>query len=179
MIEALAVSPDRAAIERSGLGGRHGDRTRRRPLFAGSALALVFALPGVALAATVANPLCPDNTAAFNPDQGQDIVLPTGYSVSVFKSGLNFPTGIAFKGNSEHFEVYVLESGHGLPSRCNDQSAFGVGDFDPTNPITPDILVFGQDPTLLRTLAKPTSAGRLHPEGPAAPIPIPPAAPGC
>jgi hypothetical protein len=127
-------------------------------------------LPGVTLAATIANPLCPDNTAAFNPDQGQDIVLPTGYSVSVFKSGLNFPTGIAFKGSPGHFEVYVLESGHGLPSRCNDQSAFGVGDFDPTNPFTPDILVFGQDGTLLRTLAKPTSAGGLQPEGPAVDI---------
>jgi hypothetical protein len=167
MIEALTVAPSHIVIERSGVSGRHGDRTRRRHLLAGSALALVFALPGVALAATVANPLCPDNTAAFNPDQGQDIVLPPGYSVSVFKSGLNFPTGIAFKGSPGHFEVYILESGHGLPSRCNDQSAFGVGDFDPTNPFTPDILVFGQDGTLLRTLAKPTSAGGLQPEGPA------------
>src|SRR5260370_41078602 len=101
MIEALTVSPSHILIERSGIGGRHGDRTRRRHLFAGTALALVFALPGGALAATVANPLCPDNTAAFNPAQGQDSVLPTGYSVSVFKSGLNFPTGIAFKGNSD------------------------------------------------------------------------------
>jgi hypothetical protein len=170
MIDALAVSPDRAAIEHSGVGGRRRDRTTRRQLFAGSALALVFALPGVALADTVANPLCPDNTALFNPDQGQDIVLPTGYSVSVFKSGLNFPTGIAFKGHSGRFEVYILESGHGLPSRCNDQSTFGSGDFDPTNPFTPDILVFDQDGKLLRKLAKPTSAGGLQPEGPAVDI---------
>src|SRR6266404_3860041 len=170
MIEALTVSPSHILIERSGIGGRHGDRTRRRHLFAGTALALVFALPGGALAATVANPLCPDNTAAFNPDQGQDIVLPPGFSASVFKSGVNFPTGIAFKGRPGHFEVYILESGHGLPSRCNDQSAFGSGDFDPTNPFTPDILVFDQDGKLLRTLAKPTSAGGLQPEGPAVDI---------
>jgi hypothetical protein len=124
----------------------------------------------LALADTVANPLCQDNTAVFNPDQGQDIVLPTGYSVSVFKSGLNFPTGIAFKGEPGHFEVYILESGHGLPSRCNDQSAFGSGDFDPSNPFTPDILVFDQGGTLLRTLAKPTSTGGLQPEGPAVDI---------
>src|SRR3989442_8852082 len=26
-----------------------------------------------------------------------------------------------FRGNSRRFEVFVLESGHGLPSRCNDE----------------------------------------------------------
>ena len=79
-----------------------------------SALAPLLALPTAAYAAavTVANPICPNNTALFNPDSGQDIVVPPGFKVSVFKSGLNFPTGIAFRGNSQHFEVYVLESGH-------------------------------------------------------------------
>ena len=58
----------------------------------------------------VANPICTNNTAQFDPGNGQDIVLPPGYSVSVFKSGLNFPTGIAFRLTSNGgFEVYVLE----------------------------------------------------------------------
>ena len=84
----------------------------------------------------VANPICPDNTAFFDPGNGQDIVVPPGYSVSVFKSGLNFPTGIAFRATGYgKFEVYVLESGHGLPSVCNEQGSFGSGQFDPTEPV--------------------------------------------
>jgi hypothetical protein len=130
------------------------------------AIAPVVALPGIASAAIVANPLCPDNTAIFEPDSGKDIVVPPGYTVSVFKAGLNFPTGIAFRGNSQNFEVYVLESGHGLPSVCNEQSNFGSGDFDPTNPFTPDILVFDKAGKLLRTLGKPTANGGLQTAGP-------------
>src|SRR5262252_4871728 len=122
------------------------------------AVALVLLLPGFAVAATVANPTCPDNTALFNPGTGSDIVLPAGFKVSVFASGLNFPTGIAFLRHGNGFDVFVLESGHGLPSKCNEQGSFGTGEFDPTNPFTPDILVFDQSGTLLRTLAKPTSA---------------------
>ena len=122
----------------------------------------------VAEAATVKNPLCPTETALFNPDNGQDIVVPQGFRVSVFASGLNMPTGLAFLkrgggdgddggGGGGTFEVYVLESGHGLPSICNDQSKFGTGDFDPKNPFTPDILVFNQNGAKIRTLAKPTA----------------------
>src|SRR6266568_7967691 len=70
---------------------------------------------------TVGNPVCPGEEVFFNPDNGEDIVVPSGYQVSVFATGLNFPTGIAFQGNAKKFKVYVLESGHGLPSRCNDQ----------------------------------------------------------
>jgi hypothetical protein len=55
---------------------------------------------------------------------GQDIVAPPGFKVSVFASGLNMPTGIAFHGNKNKFDVYVRESGHGLPSRCNEQDSF-------------------------------------------------------
>src|SRR5947207_508174 len=134
------------------------------------ALAPGLALPGLVTAATVANPLCPNNTALFNPDTGQDIVVPPGFKVSVFKAGLNFPTGIAFRGNKQNFEVYVLESGHGLPSVCNDQSKFGTGDFDPTNPFTPDILVFDSNGKLLRTLGKPTATGGFQSAGPAVDI---------
>ena len=106
---------------------------RSHNLTAVFAVAPFLALPAVAQPATVANPICPDNTALFNPDKGQDIVLPAGFKVSVFAKGLNFPTGIAFRGNSQSFEVYVLESGHGLPSVCNDQSSPVVGGEFSTN----------------------------------------------
>jgi len=133
-------------------------------------LTLLLALSTVAEAAPpiVANPICPTETAFYDPDQGKDIVVPAGFKVSVFAKNLNAPTGIAFLGNSAEFEVYVLESGHGLPSKCNDQSSIMGGDFSPTNPFTPDIRVFNQTGTLLRTLAKPTAPGNgFQPEGPA------------
>ncbi len=132
------------------------------------ALGLFLTPPTVAAAATVPNPLCPSNTALFDPGNGEDIVLPSGFKVSVFAKGLNSPTGIAFLGNAQSFQVFVLESGHGLPSVCNNQSAFGTGDFDPTNPFTPDILVFDQaGHQIAGPLAKPTATGGLQPEGPA------------
>jgi len=131
---------------------------------AGGTLALV----ATASAATVANPICTDNTALYDPGNGQDIVVPAGYTVSLFKSGLNFPTGIAFLRGGDGFEVYVLESGHGLPSQCNEQGSFGSGQFDPENPFTPDVRVFDQDGNLTRgPLGKPTAAGGLQPAGPA------------
>lgn len=145
--------------------------SRRHPIIrAAIAIAPAIALPGLASAAIVANPLCPDNTGIFNPDSGKDIIVPPGYTVSVFKSGLNFPTGIAFRGNKQNFEVYVLESGHGLPSACNEQSQFGSGDFDPNNPFTPDVLVFDSSGKLLRKLGKPTATGGFQPAGPAVDI---------
>src|SRR5215813_15153905 len=91
-------------------------------LFMALAFALLCQPPVVAAQGTAANPLCPGEDVQFNPGNGQDIVVPPGFTVSVFKSGLNFPTGIAFRRAGPGFEVYVLESGHGLPSRCNDQT---------------------------------------------------------
>ena len=133
---------------------------RSHTLTAAVVFAPFLALPTVGEAATVTNPICPTEFALFNPDTGNDIVVPKGFKVSVFKSGLNFPTGIAFLGNSQRFEVYVLESGHGLPSICNEQDSVKVGGtFDPNNPFTPDILVFNQAGTQLRKLAKPTATG--------------------
>ena len=108
---------------------------------------------------TVGNPACPGEDVFFNPGNGEDIVVPAGYQVSVFAKGLNFPTGIAFQGNAQQFKVYVLESGHGLPSPCNEQThpAFG-GVFSPSNPMTPDILVFDQDGNKIAgPLGKPTA----------------------
>src|SRR6266567_3809914 len=139
-------------------------KLRVRPVVA--AVAAAFALPTAAYADTVANPLCPDNTALFNPDSGQDINVPAGFKVSVYAKGLNFPTGLAFRGNGQRFEIYVLESGHGLPSACNDQSAASLGgDFDANNPFTPDILVFDETGNLLRKLAKPTGSGTVQTGG--------------
>jgi hypothetical protein len=133
---------------------------------------LASTAPFAAQAAVVANPNCPDNTAFFTPGNGQDIVVAPGFNVSAFAIGLNFPTGIAFRKTGAGFEVYVLESGHGLPSLCNDERTAAVGGtFGSKNPFTPDILVFNQNATLLRTLGKPTAPGvGFQPAGPAVDI---------
>src|SRR6266567_293746 len=91
------------------------------------AILLVVPLHPSPVSADVANPICLPEIVHFNPGTGQDIIVPTGFKVSVFKSGLNGPTGIAFRGDAKRFEVFVLESGHGLPSRCNDQESAIVG----------------------------------------------------
>ncbi len=121
-------------------------------------------------AAIVSNPICTVEQVLYDPGSGQDIVLPSEYRVSVFAQNLNFPTAVAFKGNKNKFEVYVLESGHGLPSRCNDETSPIVGGVSsPTNPFTPDILVFDQNGGLIRgPLAKPSSGpDSLQAHGPA------------
>src|SRR5215469_4654060 len=138
---------------------------------AACALAPLLPLTAVAANNVVANPICTDNTANFNPTLSPSIVLPPGFTASVFASGLNFPTGIAFLGDSQNFQVFVLESGHGLGgSRCNEQDDPIVGGtFSSTNPFTPDILVFNRNGTLIRgPLGKPTSGGGgFQPAGPA------------
>ncbi len=140
-------------------------------LLASAATCALLLTPHISAAATVANPICTDNTALFDPGNGEDIVIPSGYQISVFSSGLNFPTGIAFRGDSSHFEIYVLESGHGLPSVCNEQGSFGSGEFDAANPFTPDVLVFDESGKKLRgPLAKPTASGGLQSAGPAVDI---------
>ena len=142
-------------------------------LICGVASAPLLALPGVAQAAVVANPTpstqCGANTAFFNPTLPPNIVLPQGFAASVFAAGLNAPTGIAFRGDANNFEVYVLESGHGLPSVCNDQSLWPGGEFATDNPFTPDILVFNKNGRKIRgPLGKPTAdGGGFQPEGPA------------
>ncbi len=130
------------------------------PIVLGLLIALLIAQPFPLAAATVSNPLCPGETAFFNPGNGEDIVVPPGYTVSVFAEGLNFPTGIAFLGNAKAFKVFVLESGHGLPGQCNNETAFAGGVFSPSNPMTPDILVFDQSGNKIAgPLGKPTSSG--------------------
>ena len=137
-----------------------------------SAGVLASMVPVTAQAVVLSNPNCTNNQAFFDPGSGQGISVPSGFTVSVFAKGLNFPTGIAFRSAGPGFEVYVLESGHGLPSVCNDERTAAVGGkFSPKNPFTPDILVFNQAGTLLRTIAKPTIMGSiqdgLQPSGPA------------
>src|SRR5256885_1448133 len=131
--------------------------------------ALVLTVPTLATAQTKGNPLCPGEDVFFDPGHGQDIVVPQGFEVSVFAKGLNFPTAVAFRGDARRFDVFVLESGHGLPSRCNDEtSALVGGQFSATNPFTPDILVFDQNGSKIAPpLAKPTVPGAgLQPHGP-------------
>src|SRR5207302_416393 len=133
----------------------------------------LLAMPVVGQAAIVANatpsPQCGDNTAFFNPTLPPNIALPAGFTASVFAVGLNAPTGIAFRGDANSFEVYVLESGHGLPSVCNDETLQPGGEFAANNPFTPDILVYNKNGKLIRgPLGKPTSmGGGFQPEGPA------------
>ncbi len=140
------------------------------------AVGMLLGLPAVSEAQTVSNPStapdCMNNTAFFNPSLPPSINLPPGFTASVFAAGLNAPTGIAFLGNASSFQVYVLESGHGLPSVCNDETAWPGGEFATNNPFTPDILIFNQNGKLIRgPLGKPTSdGGGLQPSGPAVDI---------
>jgi glucose/arabinose dehydrogenase len=142
----------------------------RAPIFECALVLLVALYPSLAAAATVTNPACPVEAVQYNPGNGEDIIVPSGYTVSVFAKDLNFPTAVAFVGSSNRFKVYVLESGHGLPSRCNDENnpIFG-GVTSLTNPMTPDILVFDQDGNKIAgPLGKPTATGGgFQPSGPA------------
>jgi len=150
--------------------------TRAFPLAERSAVAAALVLVGLGLApvsalADASNPVCPTETVFFDPGNGEDIVVPSGYRVEVFAKGLNFPTDVAFVGNQNNFQVLVLESGTGLPSRCNDNTKVpGVGKFAMNNPFTPDLLIFNQHggKPIAGPLAKPTaSGGGFQPDGPA------------
>jgi hypothetical protein len=128
-------------------------------------LALLLS-PFVASAQSVGNPACPGEEVFYNPGNGEDIIVPNGYKVEVFVKNLNMPTDIAFA----HGKAYVLESGTGLPGRCNDNSlaVFG-GKFAATNPFTPDLLIFNLKGQLLAgPIGKPTpGGGGFQPDGPA------------
>lgn len=149
------------------------------PRLTAIAAALVLAGIGIAPSAALAqatNAACKEEAVFFDPGNGQDIVVPKGFKVEVFAKGLNFPTAIAFRGNKEEFDVFVLESGQGLPSRCNENvprpplnpNAFG-GKFSLSNPLTPDILVFDDNgKKKAGPLGKPTpTGGGFQPDGPA------------
>lgn len=141
------------------------------------ALAGMAALPIEAwaqLTENKANPNCPTEAAYYDPgtgpNAGADIIVPAGYKVEVFASGLNFPTDVAFVGNKDRFHVVVIESGTGLPSACNDnRTSVTGGPFAAGNPFTPDVIVFDQSGHQLSPrLGKPTaSGGGFQKDGPA------------
>jgi len=118
---------------------------------------LAFVVLGAASAEAqlVGNPACPGEDVFFNPSNGEDIIVPPGYKVEVFASGLNFPAGIAFRGNRNSFEVYVTESGTGLPGRCNAAVDFPAPDSE--NPFLPQVRVLDQAGATLRTLGRPAT----------------------
>ena len=135
-----------------------------------AALILMGAAVSPAAFADVSNPVCPVESVFFDPGNGEDIVVPSGYKVEVFAKGLNFPTDVAFLGSKGNFQVLVLESGTGLPSRCNDNNKVpGIGKFAPNNPFTPDLLIFDRHGNKIAgPLGKPTpSGGGFQPDGPA------------
>jgi glucose/arabinose dehydrogenase len=107
------------------------------------ALSSLAAVP-IAAQAQGVNKNCPEESVFYNPSNGEDIVVPKGFKVEAFITGLNFPTDIAFVGDDDNFKIYVLESGTGLPGKCNNRVGYG-GDatgFGAGNPFTPDILIF-------------------------------------
>lgn len=124
------------------------------------ALAGVFLTSSLASAQVLGNAACPGEEVIFNPGNGQDIIVPRGYKVEVFASGLDFPTGIAFRGPRNRFEVFVTEAGTGVPGRCNGAQFFK--DNAPTvpdsqNPFLPQVRVFDEDGNQLRVLGRATS----------------------
>jgi glucose/arabinose dehydrogenase len=132
------------------------------------AFAGVAAVPVVAWAQGV-NRNCPEESVHYNPGNGDDIVVPKGFKVEAFITGLNFPTDVAFVGNKHDFKVYVLESGTGLPGKCNNNVGVYGGPFAANNPFTPDILIFNSDGRRIGgPIGKPTPAGGgFQPDGPA------------
>src|SRR5262245_7863240 len=141
--------------------------------FASSKVAAALAVAGMCIAPAAlaaSNPICPEETVLYNPGDGEDIVVPRGYKVEVFIKGLNFPTDIVFTGSKSSFRAYVLESGTGLPGRCNDNSAVpGVGRFSRDHPFTPGLSIFDdRGRRIAGPLGKPTaSGGGFQPDGPA------------
>ena len=131
------------------------------------ALAGMAAVPLAALAASNSN--CPEESVFYDPGNGEDIVVPKGFKVEVFAKGLNFPTDVAFVGGSDDFRVYVLESGTGLPGKCNNNATMPGGTFAANNPFTPDILIFDSGGHRIGgPIGKPTAAGvGFQADGPA------------
>ena len=130
--------------------------------------ALLVLAPAGAHAQLAGNQACAGEDVFYNPGNGEDIIVPHGYKVEVFAKNLNFPTGIAFQGTKANsFKVFVVESGTGLPGKCNNNELFG-GKLDPHNPFTPDILEFDNHGNLLGSFGKPTAdGGGFQPDGPA------------
>lgn len=122
---------------------------------------VVAAMPAIGLADGI-NARCPGEAVFFNPGHGEDIIVPPGYKVEVFAKGLNFPTDVAFRGNSNRFEVFVTEAGTSLPGFCN--AAEGYPTPDAENPFLPQVRVLDASGHTLRVLGRsPTVAQRESP----------------
>jgi glucose/arabinose dehydrogenase len=139
-----------------------------------SGIAVAVALAGMAVVPAAAwaqgtNENCLEESVYYNPGNGEDIIVPRGFKVEVFARGLNFPTDVAFVGNKDDFKVYILESGTGLPGKCNTNVGVYGGAFSPDNPFTPDIVIYDDNGTRISgRLGKPTPAGGgFQPDGPA------------
>ena len=136
------------------------------------AFATLTAIPAVGLAQGV-NANCPEESVYYNPANGEDIVVPRGFKVEVFAKGLNFPTDVAFVGSKDNFKVYILESGTGLPGKCNTNVGVYGGPTAPENPFTPDVVIYDDDGHRISgRLGKPTSVDPatnrgFQPDGPA------------
>ena len=147
LVLALALLPDGPALANQGASA----------LWAvGNAATTALSTSG-----TAGNAACPGEDVSYDPGTGQDIVAPAGYKVEVFARDLNFPTGIAFLGDKSNFRVLVIESGRGLPGRCNDPiNALWGGTTSTANPFTPDLLVLNQNGTKISgPLFKPDAGG--------------------
>ena len=150
----------------------------RRISTLGSVVTLLIALQPLMAAAqptrTNDAPGCRANAVNYNPGNGEDIVVPKGFKVERFsKDDLNFPVGVAFIGNKNDFKVLVLESGHGLPSRCNENDeTVGRDKFSPTNAFTPDIVILDKNGKKISgPIGKPKPNGDgFQPDGPAVDI---------
>lgn len=113
----------------------------------------------LASAQMATNAACPEEAVFFNAGNGEDIIVPPGYRVDVFASGLDFPTNIAFRGNARRFEAFVTEAGTGLPGRCNGADSFlaETGRDGLQNPFLPDVVVLNQNGAVVRRLGRPPS----------------------
>jgi glucose/arabinose dehydrogenase len=150
-----------------------GSPPRLSRIAAALAVAGIAAVPVAALADGV-NPNCTGESVYYNPGNGEDIVVPRGFKVEVFAKGLNFPTDVAFVGSEDDFKVYVLESGTGLPGKCNNNDtaalkAMGIGKFSAANPFTPGVSTFDRRGNKVAgPVGKPTAGGGgFQADGPA------------
>src|SRR3981189_1053321 len=150
-----------------------GSPPRLSRIAAALAVAGIAAVPVAALADGV-NPNCTGESVYYNPGNGEDIVVPRGFKVEVFAKGLNFPTDVAFVGGKDNFRVVVLESGTGLPGKCNNNAtaalrALGIGKFSAANPFTPGVSTFDRHGNKLAgPVGKPTAGGGgFQADGPA------------
>jgi len=128
-------------------GAARGSPRRPKKTLAAALLLVGVAAAPVAALADGVNPNCTGESVFYNPGHAEDIVVPRGFKVEVFAKGLNFPTDVAFVGSKDNFRVVVLESGTGLPGKCNNNDtpelrALGIRKFDAANPFTPGLLIF-------------------------------------